>query len=275
MAGSEESFEAKMSDWEKQLRQVAADLISSGEVALVLGYGRGTLPERTRPVFLTQAEEAEALVYNEKCCNNLVVYLPRLVAKGKVAVVCRPDDVRTLVSLIQEKQLEREQVHVIALAPDGLEPPLYDTLIKAQVATDKQDEERLETLAGRTPEERWQWFQNEMAKCIRCYACRNACPMCYCSECFVERSVPRWVGEGANLSDTMIFHITRAMHAAGRCGECGTCVEACPMGVDLALINQKINSDVLRLFGHKAGMEPEAPAALSTFDLGDYNDFIK
>jgi len=265
----------EMNDWEKELRRVAADLLSSGKVAVVLGYGRGTLPGRARPVFLTKAEEAEALIYNEQCRNNLTVYLPRLVAKGKVAVVCRPDDVRSLVGLIQEKQIEREQVHVIALAPEGSPPPLYDTLIKTEVTLENQNQERLEALAKKTPEERWQWFEGEMAKCIRCYACRNACPMCYCSECFVERSVPRWVGEGADRSDTMIFHIVRAMHAAGRCGECGACAEACPMGVDLALINQKINSDLLRLFAHKAGVDPQAPPALATFDPKDDNDFIK
>ena len=264
-----------MSDWEKQLRQVAADLLSGGQVALVLGYGRGTLPGRTRPLFVTEVEKAEGLVYDEGCRNNLVAYLPRLKGKGKVAVVCRPDDVRTLVGLIQEKQVERDDVHVITFSADGSKPPLYDTLIEAEALPATNNEERLKSLAAKTPAERWQWFQNEMSKCIRCYACRNACPMCYCSECFVERSVPRWVGEGANLSDTMVFHLARAMHSAGRCGECGACVEACPMGVDLALLNQQINSDVLRLFAHKAGLDPEAPAALSTFDLGDYNDFIK
>ena len=273
-----------MSDCETRLRQVAAELLSSGQAARVIGYGPGTLPERTRPVFLTKPEETIVLVYNEHCRNNLVSYLMRVKEEGKSAIVCRPNDVRTLVSLIQEQQIEREQVHVITFtaknadsngAQDAAKPALFDTLIETEVEFPPAAQVELELFIDKPGDARWEAFKAEMEKCIRCYACRNACPMCYCSECFVERSVPRWVGEGSDVSDTMVFHITRAMHLAGRCGECNACVEACPMNVDLKLINGKINSDLLELFGHRAGVDPEAPAALATFDPNDYNDFIK
>ena len=45
-----------------------------------------------------------------------------------------------------------------------------------------------------TPEERWNYFVEETSRCIRCYACRNACPVCYCSECFVDSTMPYWIG---------------------------------------------------------------------------------
>ena len=266
-----------MSKWETELRNQAADLLKSGEVAMVLGYGRGTLTGRTRPVFISKPEEAESLVYNESCRNNLATYLPHLTVKGKIAIVARPNDVRTLVTLIQEKQIERDQIHIIAFTQDKENdiPTIYDTLIQADLPANENNDNPYEAFEKKPPEERWKIFESEMAKCIRCYACRNACPMCYCSECFIERSIPRWVGEGSNLSDTMLFHLTRAMHSAGRCGECGACVAACPMGVDLDLINHKLNSDLLKLFGHQAGKSLETPSAMATFDLNDYNDFIK
>lgn len=266
-----------MSHCEKRMRQIAAELLAKGEVSRVLGYETGTLPDRTRPVVIDKPEEADRLVYNERCLNNLSSYLPHLTAKGKVAVISRPCDARTLVSLIQEKQIERDKIHVVAFRNSGrdAEPPIFDTLIDADVEPLAAPLDRYHRFSSKSPEERWKDFEEEMARCIRCYACRNACPMCYCRECFVERTLPRWVGEGSSVSDTMIFHITRALHVAGRCGECDACVRACPMGIDLKIINQKINEDLFELYGHRAGVDPEAPAALSTFDPNDYNGFIK
>jgi ferredoxin len=269
--------EESMSHCENRMRQRAAELLSKGEVVRVLGYETGTLPGLTRPVVIDQPEDANRLVYNDQCRNNLSSYLPQLAAKNKVAVVVRPCDARTLVSLIQEKQIERDKVHVIAFRSSGqdAEPPIYDTLIDADVEPLAAPLQGYQVFSKKSAEERWKAFEDEMARCIRCYACRNACPMCYCKECFVERTLPRWVGEGSNVTDTMIFHITRAIHVAGRCGECDACVRACPMGIDLKIINQKLNEDLFELYGHRAGVDPDEPAALSTFDPNDYNDFIK
>jgi formate dehydrogenase (coenzyme F420) beta subunit len=269
-----------MSQVEERIRKAAAQLLGSGEVVLVLGYGEGSISKRTRPVFLSRADQVDQLIYNEKCKNNLVRYLPQLQARGKVAVVARPEDDRTLVSLIQEKQVDREAVHVITFTKDSSDeenlPAVFDTLIELKQSGEEQPQKSLlQKLSDMEVDARWKAFEEEMAKCIRCYACRNACPMCYCTECFVERSVPRWVGEGSNVSDTMIFHLTRAMHVAGRCGECNACVEACPMDVNLRMLNDKLNQDLLELYGHKAGTSLDQKAAMSTFDPNDYNDFIK
>lgn len=284
-----------MIDYEMEIRKMAKDLLEKKEVAMVIGYGAGSLPHRTMPIFIDKPENADKLVFNRFCSNNLAVYLTRLKDLGKLAIVAKPCDVRTIVSLIQEKQIEREKVHILSFACSGMlepggeilypmcagceitRPPIYDTLIGEDNEIKGKEQSKIShpDFSSLSTEERWRIIREEMGKCIRCYACRNACPLCYCEECFVERTLPRWVGEGAELSDTLIFHIVRALHAAGRCGECGACVRACPMGVDLRLITAKINEDVLKLFEHRAGLDPEKPAALSTFNIEDYNDFIK
>ena len=66
-------------------------------------------------------------------------------------------------------------------------------------------------------EEKWQFFEDLLAPCIRCYACRNACPLCYCPTCFVDESKPQWVGKGQDPIDIRTFHFLRAYHCAGRC----------------------------------------------------------
>lgn len=123
-------------------------------------------------------------------------------------------------------------------------------------------------------EERWAYFGKEMAKCMRCYACRNACPSCYCRQCFLEQSQPQWVGIGQGESDVQIFQLMRMYHMAGRCVDCGSCSAVCPMGVDLHKFLKKLDKDAFALFGHRAGASIDEPAPLGTAKEDDPEEFI-
>lgn len=122
--------------------------------------------------------------------------------------------------------------------------------------------------------ERWQRFSSEISRCIRCYACRQACPTCYCTECFAETNSPAWVGVTTELTDTMIFHLIRVFHQAGRCVECDACVRACPEGIDLRPFTKKIAADVREMFGYTPGFDLETPPPLVTFKDDDGQGFI-
>jgi len=154
-------------------------------------------------------------------------------------------------------------------------PVIYDILIGDMVeekATDRYaDIAEFET---KSPEERWQYISDEASKCIRCYACRNTCPLCYCQECFVDDTHPQWIGKTTNISDTIIFHIMRALHLAGRCVECGACERACPTGVDIRKLNRKLASDVKELFHYEAGISLDQVAPLATFRPDDPEGFM-
>ncbi len=111
-------------------------------------------------------------------------------------------------------------------------------------------------------EERWNYFEELIAPCIRCYACRNACPQCYCPTCFVDESRPQWVGKSLDPTDTRTFHFLRAYHMAGRCTDCGACERACPMDIKVRQFTKKLEKDVKELFGYEVGRGPGgAPAA--------------
>ena len=109
------------------------------------------------------------------------------------------------------------------------------------------------------PDERWNEFKAEMSKCVRCYACRQACPNCYCPVCFADTVKPAWIDAGDDASDLMAFHMGRVLHQAGRCVECDACVRACPMGIDLRVFTQKVVKDAEDMFDFAAGVSDDPP----------------
>ena len=156
-------------------------------------------------------------------------------------------------------------------------PVIYDALVGDKIDEDgKVDQyEDIKEFEALSSEERWQSFTSEVSRCIRCYACRNACPLCYCQECFVDSSQPQWIGKTINPSDSAIFHIVRAFHTAGRCVDCGACERACPMGINLGKLTRKIEKDVEEFFHYQAGMSLEDIPPLATFNPDDPQEFIR
>ena len=124
-------------------------------------------------------------------------------------------------------------------------------------------------------EEKWQFFEDLLAPCIRCYACRNACPLCYCPTCFVDESKPQWVGKGQDPIDVRTFHFLRAYHCAGRCTDCGACQRACPVGIDMRLLTRKLEKDCQEQFGWEAGLSLDSRPALDVYQTNDPEAFIK
>jgi formate dehydrogenase (coenzyme F420) beta subunit len=156
-------------------------------------------------------------------------------------------------------------------------PVLFDEMVGDEIAEPGEVEKyaEIEKIEAMDERERWDYFTDAFEECIRCYACRNACPMCYCPTCFVDENKPQWVGKTNDQADTLTFHFLRAFHLAGRCTDCGACEEACPLDIPVRYLTSKMNKDAKLTFDFESGIDIKELPLLDKYKLTDLNDFFK
>jgi len=169
-------------------------------------------------------------------------------------------------------------------------PLVYDVMFGEKVDRTVSDPfKSIEAMEAYSTNERYEYWKGEMDKCIRCYACRSVCPMCYCDECVADSinlavkpdttaeekaHKIRWVEKSPVLSENFNYHLTRALHLAGRCVDCEECDRVCPVDIPLRHLNKKMEKEAMDHFGYQAGTDPEKPALVSCFRDDDPEDFI-
>ncbi|MEW6183079.1 MAG: dehydrogenase [Bacillota bacterium] len=147
-------------------------------------------------------------------------------------------------------------------------PPVAD-----QSRDPLQEVKGIETLA---PAEKAAFWDRLLGRCLRCYACREVCPACSCTQCCFEQAVPgwqqgaTWLSKAVTLAENYQYHLVRAFHVAGRCAGCAECERVCPVRIPLMLLNKKLGKDIESLFDPTP---PDAPTALYTYSPGDKDDF--
>jgi len=284
-AGTPQHFETKTLAAESELREYCQKLLAEGTVKVVIGYGeRG-------PVVVTHADDAGRLVWNNRCVSNLTTYLKRkeIKALGKPAVVVKPCDEKSLVVLERESQIERKEIHVIGMACEGVgEPKCTFCTARTPRFADKSfgqpaspeplasaPPNRFAALMAMTPPERMAFWATQFDRCVKCYACRQVCPMCYCERCIADKNRPIAIDPAPSRKGNFAWQIARAFHLAARCVGCGECSRACPAGIDLALLNIALHRAAQEHFGYDAGVDPAAEPVIGAYTLQDKEDFIR
>ncbi|MDI6785389.1 MAG: 4Fe-4S dicluster domain-containing protein [bacterium] len=267
----------------EDLKEKAKELLTSKKVDVVIGYEAGTYKDYASPSFAKTAKDVDRFVWNKNCVNNLAIYITK--AKGKVGIIAKGCDVKSIIGIIQENQINREDVVIIGIACDGVEidgekadkcnfcdvhtPKIYDILIGDKIESKESSQDKYKEVAeieNKSPEERWKYWKDTLSKCIRCYACRQVCPLCYCDKCFVDTTVPQWIPMSVNEDNNMMFHMIRAYHMASRCIGCGECQRACPMNIPLNILSKKMTKEVEEMFGYTPGVDIEAKPAIQDFN---------
>ncbi len=148
-------------------------------------------------------------------------------------------------------------------------PSIYDEFIENEFKLDIKPRERFEDIENfekKSLEDIMVYWDKEFDKCIRCYACRNICPLEICRErCITHLDEPHWQSQKINTKEARFFQLIRGLHLAGRCTECGECERVCPSNIPLTQLMKKSNRIIERLFDYKTGEKIEARPPLLTF----------
>ena len=279
---------------QSQLQEKATELLTDKKVQVVIGFGRletGTVGA----IFVTSPHETDRLLWNDQCTDNLTVYLTRKEIKklGKPGVVVKGCDAKTLAVLESEHQIERENVVVLGVACSGVQMreklqskchacdvrmPLHCDFVigdppSAGTHTDRYA--KLAHLLSMTTDERFDYWKKEFVRCIKCYACRQNCPLCYCDVCVADKNRPIRIDTSATLKGNFAWNILRAFHLAGRCVGCSACANACPAGIDLDLLNLTLAKAAEENFQFRSGMERNAEPLIGAFSPDDSEKFIR
>jgi ferredoxin len=268
------------------LQQKARELLDSGDVDVLFGWKLDPATGDVRPTLFRKGDNIAELVFDEHCVHNLANYLPTLVTRyNRVGVVLKGCDGRSLSTLLAEHRINRSSVVVLAPECPGVNvngaraakcddcpttvAPVADHRLGDGRASDAAAFAQLASIEKLSPAERWQFFAAQFAKCRRCYACRQVCPMCYCEVCIADQHEPKWIEPSRKLSANTMWHLVRAYHLAGRCSDCGECQRACPEGIPIRLLNAAIEKLVRDEFGVRPGTKPDELPPLVTLAKDD------
>jgi ferredoxin len=282
-----------------ELKNLVKSLLEEGKVTKVIGY-RMYGENNTKPYIAVTPNDAEEMVLNTDCRNNLSVYLTKkeIINGGKTGIVAKGCDIRNIIALIQENRIKEEDILIISAECKGVgaekgsavyankcvncsvkTPHLYHELVEMKGSElsqpkDKYTEAKEKVLAMNSGE-RFEYFSNMFSECIKCYACRQACPMCYCEQCIADMSIPRWIESSATDRGNLSWNMIRAFHLSGRCTGCNECERACPAEIPLSFINKLMYDTAKEEFNYESGMNKETPTLIGSYNTKDNDNFIQ
>jgi len=186
--------------------------------------------------------------------------------------------------LIQARTPKGEALYDNLDLSDTEEPPERPAAVESLVAerTAYRDKMFAETTEATNSLEKLNTY---FAKCVNCYNCRVACPVCYCKECVFVTDVfnhdpvqyLRWANRKGIIkmpTDTIFYHLTRMAHMSTACIGCGQCTNACPNDIPVMELFRTVSYRTQKAFGYEAGRSIEEDPPLSIFREDELTEVV-
>ncbi|HDP36474.1 MAG TPA: 4Fe-4S dicluster domain-containing protein [Candidatus Atribacteria bacterium] len=260
----------------EKVQKLAKEYLISGKVEMIFGLRKKD--NHIASYIFTKVEELDSLVVSPKyplfyTCRPSKKNIIRLIEEKypdiKMGVIVKGCDERALIELAKRNQINMENIEILGVACSReeaveckcLRPYPNNPLLGEKVEVVFEDKNIRDLLNKGWPE-RLAFWQSQLSKCIKCYGCRNACPLCFCQDCAMEQEL--WSKIGEIPPEIPMFHFIRFYHLADRCIECGECEKACPMDIPLLTISKQVRKDVKELFNYESGLDVKQESPLLT-----------
>ncbi len=253
----------------EKINTLLADGSVKGVVALAHSHGHVTpcLYQKDDDLAALCLGDLETAGDTRYPLNKVLITLARQYPDDVFGILVRGCDERGLYGLYRLKQLNPEKVVPIGIScPQSLalececRKPWPDDMTAGE-KSDPAEQKKVKDAEAKDIPQRFSFWTDQFLKCVKCYGCRDICPMCFCYDCSLE--CEDLVSKGDLPVDIPVFHLTRAMHMADRCIDCGLCDEACPSDIPLRLLYKKTSQIMNTEFGFTSGMNKNEKSPLS------------
>jgi len=214
--------------------------------------------------------------------SSVISFLQKQFPEGRFGVVARGCDERALIEMAKRNQVDPDRMFVLGItcsteqalecycdAPAPIPGIWPNAILIGEPVEGAPPNPMVAEYDSMPLEERRIFWQNQFRKCIKCFGCRNNCPVCFCDACALED--PLWVEPGLLVPDFPTFHLIKAIHMTSRCVACRQCELACPADIPLTVLYDLLRRDIGELLGYIPGadllMEPPLLLTLSDAPL--------
>nr|QNO55427.1 formate dehydrogenase subunit beta [Methanosarcinales archaeon ANME-1 ERB7] len=245
--------EMLISEYEVDPNEVVMEDIEGGELIITLADGTKIAKDLL---------ELEKKGYGRRDnCRRCNVNIPTMadIACGKWGV--KEGEKKTFTEVCSDKGAElidnAIKAGVIKVDPPG-EDAIEERKRKDREAielSNKCEAEDLKELREISLDDRLAYWLHQFDRCIKCFSCRDACPICYCKKCSLEPD--RGYVKGGEVPPDRMFHLTRLTHDGDSCVNCGQCQDACPAEIPLTRLYLMLNNKLSPMFDYVSGMDVE------------------
>ncbi len=230
------------------------------------------------PHLFTSADELEGLSLGAKANGGppdrypiarVLMTLMSNYNDSKFGVLLRGCDERALNELMKWNQIKDEEGRIVRVGfackqeladKHECKRPFPEEIVAGEKAKGVPYETVKEVM-GMGLMERLDYWREVFDRCVKCYGCRDVCPVCFCNVCTLEEDA--LIKTGDLPPENPIFHLTRAVHMAGRCIDCNLCTEACPAEIPLRTLYKKVAEIVQEEFDYTTGLDEQGKSPLN------------